>query len=113
MSFDDVQTVAVAVGVSYAIRWLVAEPRFIPSLSMYPSFDVGDRLVAEKITYRFIRAPGPGDVIIFHPGQGIGRGGSWFDDDVFIKRIVAAAGALTDREWVTLSHACDDEPYEP
>lgn len=92
LSKDDVQTVAVAVGLSYAIRLFIAEPRFIPSLSMYPTFDVGDRLVAEKITYRFIRGPQTEDVIIFHPAKGVGRGGGLLDDDVFIKRIVAVEG---------------------
>lgn len=55
LSKSDVETVAIAVAVSYGIRLLIAEPRFIPSLSMFPTFDVGDRLVAEKLTYRFSR----------------------------------------------------------
>ena len=39
------------------------------------------------------RPPDAGDVIIFHPGQAVtGRPASWFDDDVFIKRIVAVEG---------------------
>ncbi|PSC70013.1 chloroplast processing peptidase-like isoform X1 [Micractinium conductrix] len=92
LSKSDVETVAIAVAVSYAIRILIAEPRFIPSLSMFPTFDVGDRLVAEKITYRFNRQPGTGDVIIFRPARGVGRDSSWLDDNVFIKRIVAVAG---------------------
>lgn len=58
---------------------------------MFPTFDVGDRLVAEKLTYRFSRSPDVGDIIIFHPIDGVGQK-SWLGDDVFIKRIVGVAG---------------------
>lgn len=73
------------------MRRFIGEPRFIPSLSMFPTFDVGDRLVAEKLTYRFSRQPDTGDIIIFHPVDGVGNK-SWLGDDVFIKRIVGVAG---------------------
>ncbi|PNW81149.1 hypothetical protein CHLRE_07g344350v5 [Chlamydomonas reinhardtii] len=96
ISKDDLLTIALAVAISYGIRSFVAEPRFIPSLSMYPTFDVGDRLIAEKVTYRFIREPVPGDVIIFHPPKEIspetGPLGFLADDNVYIKRVVAVEG---------------------
>lgn len=52
---DDLITIGLAIAISYGIRIFVAEPRFIPSLSMFPTFDIGDRLIAEKLTYRFSR----------------------------------------------------------
>jgi signal peptidase I len=109
VSKDDVITVTLAVAISYGVRWFVAEPRFIPSLSMFPLFEVGDRLIAEKVTYRFSRSPQVGDVVIFRPVEGVvpsrrgaADGGdsplaallnaAAGDDNVFIKRVVAVEG---------------------
>eukprot|EP00882_Tetradesmus_deserticola_P017784 GHRQ01019076.1.p1 GENE.GHRQ01019076.1~~GHRQ01019076.1.p1 ORF type:complete len:233 (+),score=80.62 GHRQ01019076.1:216-914(+) len=91
ISKDDLLTITLALAISYGIRWFIAEPRFIPSLSMYPTFDIGDRLIAEKLTYRFSRPPVAGDVVIFHPVEGVGSK-DLFGDNVFIKRVVAVEG---------------------
>ncbi len=72
------------------IRIFVAEPRFIPSESMFPTLDIGDRLVVEKVSYH-LHPPDNQDIVVFTPPlqlQAIGYDKS----QAFIKRIIAHGG---------------------
>jgi signal peptidase I len=84
------QTVIIALVLAFIIRTFIAEPRYIPSNSMYPTLETGDRLVVEKISYRF-HPPVKGDIVVFEPPaqlilQGYDR------TQAFIKRTIATAG---------------------
>lgn len=79
-----------ALGLSLLIRVFVAEPRYIPSDSMIPTLEIGDRLVIEKVSYHF-HPPTPGDIIVFAPPSQLQRQG-YSRNQAFIKRVIAQPG---------------------
>jgi signal peptidase I len=84
--------IAIALCLALLIRTLIAEPRFIPSDSMVPTLHTGDRLVVEKVSYRF-DMPNRGDIIVFQPPKELQRQG-YPKDQAFIKRIIATPGDI-------------------
>lgn len=48
---DDIKSTAVSFGIALLVRVFLVEPRYIPSLSMFPTFDIGDQLLVDKISH--------------------------------------------------------------
>ena len=65
------------------VRPFVLEAFRIPSESMVPTLEVGDRVLANKFIYRFTE-PERGDIVVFEDVEG--------GEDYLIKRVVAVAG---------------------
>ena len=100
--------IAVALGLALGIQAFLVKPFRIPSASMEPTLDVGQRVLVSRVNYHFSEAD-RGDVVVFKPPKGA-------DDNVcanqrepndghpcsratggrskqnFIKRIVAVGG---------------------
>jgi signal peptidase I len=111
--------VALALGIALLIKAFLVQAFYIPSASMEPTLTQGDRVLVNKLSYRF-GEPKRGDVIVFHDPypdpcettdgeaapagceRGFGRRAlDWFaevfglptaDTRDFIKRIVALPG---------------------
>lgn len=89
---ENFQIIVIALCLALLIRVFVAEPRYIPSDSMLPTLEMGDRLVVEKISYRF-RPPATGEIIVFDPPQQLQTLG-YAKDQAFIKRIIGEPGQI-------------------
>lgn len=87
---EGVKTIALSVILALGIRQFVAEARYIPSESMVPTLEVNDRLIIEKISYRF-QPPQRGDIIVFWPNDQLRRENPSLKD-AFIKRVIGLPG---------------------
>ena len=61
--------IAVAIGLALGIQAFLVKPYRIPSESMEPTLDVGQRVLVNRIGGRF-SDPSIGDVVVFHPPAG-------------------------------------------
>lgn len=91
-AWENIQIVIIALVLAFLIRTFVAEPRYIPSDSMLPTLEKGDRLVVEKVSYHF-HSPQQGDIIVFDPPWQLQLQG-YQRDQAFIKRVIATSGQL-------------------
>lgn len=64
--------VAFAVGLAFAVQAWIVKPYQIPSESMEPTLDVGQRVLVNRFVYHF-QDPKPGDIVVFHPPAGAGE----------------------------------------
>jgi signal peptidase I len=65
--------VALALGLALAIQAWIVKPYQIPSESMEPTLDVGQRVLVNRFLYHF-KDPAIGDIVVFHPPAGADNG---------------------------------------
>lgn len=86
---EDIVTTLGSFAFALVIRILLVEPRFIPSLSMFPTFDIGDQLLVDKVSH-FARGYQRRDVVVFNPPLTYVE--LTGNTEALIKRVVAVGG---------------------
>jgi signal peptidase I len=66
--------VALAIGLALAVQAFLVKPYQIPSPSMEPTLDVGQRVLVNRFSYRLGGDPDIGDIVVFHPPTGAVQG---------------------------------------
>jgi signal peptidase I len=81
--------VGVAVLVAVLLRTFVVQTFFIPSGSMEPTLQVGDRILVNKLSYH-LHGVGRGDIVVFSRPAAENCGGPEVND--LVKRVVGLPG---------------------
>ncbi|NER35290.1 MAG: signal peptidase I [Oscillatoria sp. SIO1A7] len=87
---EGLKTILLSAILAVGIRTFVAEARYIPSGSMLPTLEIDDRLIVDKLGYRF-GDPQRGDVVVFAPTAKLEAQNF---KDAFIKRVIGLPGEI-------------------
>ena len=100
-----------ALGISLLLRVFAIQMFVIPSGSMQPTLEVGDRILVEKLS-KYTRGIQRGDVIVFNGADVWTAPGA---RDEFVKRVIAVGGdhvqCCTKDGRVVVNGTPIDEPY--
>lgn len=81
--FEFVKTVAIIIIIAFFVRFYLVQPFIVEGSSMEPTFQNGEYLLVDKISYR-VKPPQRGQVVVFHPPT--------FPTLNYIKRIIGLPG---------------------
>jgi len=103
---DFIQSVVVIGAIFALIYWQIAQPHKVSGSSMVPTFQSGDYILTDKVTYRFVK-PGRGDIIVLKNPRD--------ETQDFIKRIIALPGdtVRVEDEEVYINDLLIQELYLP
>jgi signal peptidase I len=85
---ETLKTLGLSLVLALGTRQFVADARFIPTGSMEPTLLVDDRVMVDKVSYRF-SSPQRGDIVVFEPTDALKAQGH---TESFIKRIIGLPG---------------------
>ncbi len=85
---ETVIMIAIAFALAQFVKSYIVQPFVIPSGSMIPTIQLDNRVLAEKLTYRFSRGPEYGEIVVFRNPSGY--------PPVLIKRVIATEGQVLD-----------------
>lgn len=103
---DIVQTVVISVSLYMVIHLFLVQPNKVDGSSMFPTLHTEERILTNKLVYRF-EEPKRGDIIVFTPPPQL--------NGDFVKRIIAIPGdtITLSKGQVYLNGELLNEPYLP
>ena len=111
---EGLKTIGLSVFLAFGIRTFAAAAYFIPTGSMEPTLQINDRLMVEKLSYRF-KSPERGDIVVFTPPKAalVVCGKPQNSNDPWIKRVIGLPGDKVEvkGEIVYVNNLPLTEPY--